>query len=146
MIASRPALQPTIVWGAQLVGTLAIAVVIYFYFGNSGPLFRNVDGEWTRFGLTGILSASLPALYYLRTFKRALNADIAASNKANGIPDPQLRMDLMKKLNVGSALTELPLAVGVLYLLAGGEQRWFVGAACLSVALRLSYRPFTGAR
>lgn len=142
----RPAAQPTLVWGAQLVGTIGIATALYFYFGNSGPWFKSVDGEWTRFGLTGILSASIPALYYLRTFKRALNADIAASNKANGIPDPQLRMDLMKKLNVGGALSELPLAVGVLYLLAGGEQRWFIGAACLSLAIRLTYRPFAGSR
>jgi hypothetical protein len=35
------------------------------------------------------------------------------------------------------------LNIGVLYLLAGGEVRAFVTAACLSVVLRLSYRPFT---
>ena len=107
------------------------------------------DGSGTdvemRFALTGILSAAIPALYYLRTFKRALNADIGA-NQANGSPDPTLRMDLMKKLNLGGALSELPLALGVFYLLAGGEKRWFVGAACMSIALRLSYRPFTGVR
>jgi hypothetical protein len=31
----------------------------------------------------------------------------------------------------------------VIYLLAGGEKRWFIGAACITLALRLSYRPFT---
>ncbi len=129
-----------------MAGTVAIAVVIYFYFGNSAPLFKGVDPEWTRFGLTGILSAAIPALFYLRTYKRALNADLAATKRANGVPDPALRLDLMKKLNVGSALSELPLAVGVVYLLAGGEARWFVGAAFVSLSLRLSYRPFAAPR
>lgn len=128
-----------------MAGTVAIAVAIYLYFGNSSPVFKGIDPEWTRFGVTGILSAAIPSLYYLRTFKRALNADIA-SRRTNGVPDPALRMDLMKKLNVGSALSEMPLALGVVYLLAGGEQRWFIGAAFVSLALRLSYRPFTGSR
>src|SRR5262249_48642147 len=75
-LASRnPATQPTLVWAVQMVSTVIIAVVIYFYFGNSSPLFKAVNPEWTRFGLTGILSAAIPALFYLRTFKRALNAD-----------------------------------------------------------------------
>jgi hypothetical protein len=124
-----------------MAGTVAIAVVIYIWFGDSPPLFKGIDPEWTRFGLTGILSAAIPSILYLRTYKRALNADIAASGR-----DPTLRMDLMKKLNAGSALSEMPLAVGVLYLLAGGEPRWFIGAAVISLALRLSYRPFTGSR
>jgi hypothetical protein len=144
--AQKAATQPTLVWGVQLAGTVGIAVAIYLFFDNAGPIFKALDGDWMRFGLTGILSAALPSIYYLRTYKRALNADIAASTQANGVPDPKLRMDLMKKLSVGSALSEMPLALGVVYLLAGGETRWFVGAACLSFALRLSYRPFTGSR
>jgi hypothetical protein len=75
-----------------------------------------------------------------------LNADLEATRRGNGIPDPVLRLDLMKKLNVGSALSEMPLAVGVVYLLAGGELRWFVGSAFVSLALRLSYRPFVASR
>ena len=142
MSAQSPATQPILVWGAQLVGTLGIAFAVYLYFGNKPP-FAAIDASWTRYGLMGILAAAIPALYYLRTFKRALNADIAASNARKGVPEPALRQDLMKKLNVGGALSELPLALGVIYLLAGGEQRWFIGAACISISLRLSYRPFT---
>ena len=133
-------------WGSQLVGTLGIAAAIYWYFGDAAPVFMGIDREWMRFGLTGILSASLPAIYYLRTFRKALRDDIAASDRSDGTPDPALRMDLMKKLNVGGFLSELPLALGVVYLLAGGEQRWFIGSVCLSIALRLSYRPFTSSR
>ncbi len=146
MSVQKFASQPTLVWGTQLAGTLGIAVAIYFFFGRAGPIFKSLDGDWMRFALTGILSAAIPAIYYLRTFRRALNADIAATARANGVPDPKLRMDLLKKMNVGGALCELPLAVGVVYLLAGGEMQWFVGATCLTVALRLSYRPFTGSR
>ncbi len=135
--------QPVLVWGTQLAGTVAIAIAIYLFFGKGAPVFAFVDPEWMRFGLYGILAAGLPAIGYVRRFKRALNADIAAANRRNGVPDPALRKDLLRKLSVGGALCELPLALGVIYLLAGGETRWFVGAAAVSVALRLSYRPFT---
>jgi hypothetical protein len=37
------------------------------------------------------------------------------------------------------------MALGLVYLLLGGEMRWFLGATFLTIALRLSYRPFTKA-
>ena len=129
-------------WGAQVAGTIAIALAIYFFLGNSAPLIL-VDPEWTRQGFVGILAMSVPALWYLRKFKRALDADIAATRARGGAPDPPLRNELLRKLSIGGALCELPLALGVIYLLAGGEKRWFIGAACITLALRLSYRPFT---
>ena len=138
--------QPVLVWGAQLAGTVAVAVAIYLFFGKGAPVFAGVDPEWTRYGLYGILAAGIPAIWYVRRFKRALNADIAAAIRQGGVPDPRLRQELLKKLSVGGALCELPLALGALYLMAGGETRWFVGAAMVSVALRLSYRPFTGSK
>jgi len=131
-------------WGAQVAGTVAIAVAVYLFFGDRAPVFAGVDPEWTRHGFLGILVMSVPALWYLRTFKRSLDADIAVTRERNGLPDPQRRNDLLRKLSIGGALCELPLALGVIYLLAGGEKRWFVGAACVALALRLSYRPFTG--
>jgi hypothetical protein len=79
----------------------------------------------------------------VRRFSAALNADIAAA-RTGGAPDPSARAELLRKLQVGGVLCELPLALGVLYLMAGGEKRWFVTAACVSIALRLSYRPFRG--
>ncbi len=82
----------------------------------------------------------------MRRFKRALEADIAALKRQGGVPDPRLRQELLRKLSVGGALCELPLALGALYLMAGGENRWFVAAAAVSIALRLSYRPFTANR
>jgi hypothetical protein len=130
-------------WGAQVAGTIGIAVAIYFFLGNAQPLIAGVDPEWMRLGFVGILAMSTPALWYLRTFKRALDADIAAARARGGTHDPQLRAALIRKLSIGGALCELPLALGVIYLLAGGEKRWFVGAACITLALRLSYRPFT---
>jgi hypothetical protein len=120
-------------------------VAIYLFFGGSGPVLANVDPAWTRFGLYGILGASVPALWYVRHFKRSLDADIASSSARGGVPDPGLRAELVRKLQIGGALCELPLALGALYLLAGGERRWFIAAACVSLALRLSYRPFTAA-
>jgi hypothetical protein len=35
------------------------------------------------------------------------------------------------------------MALGVLQLLTGGEMRLFVGGAIITLAMRLSYRPFT---
>ena len=35
------------------------------------------------------------------------------------------------------------MAIGVLQLCFGGETRWFLGATLITIALRLSYRPFT---
>ena len=109
-------------------------------------MFGGIDPEWTRYGLYGILAAGIPAVVYVRRFKRALNADIAAVNRQDGTPDPRLRQELLRKLSVGGALCELPLALGALYLMAGGEPRWFTGAAAVSIALRLSYRPFKGSK
>jgi len=135
--------SPAMIWGAQLAGTVGIAAGIYLFFGSGGPVIFPFDPEWKRYALYGFLGASVPALWYLRTFKRALDRDIAASRERDGQPEPQLRQELLRKLSLGGALCELPMALGVLYLLAGGEVRAFVTAACLSVVLRLSSRPFT---
>ena len=130
------------VWGAQLAGTVAIAIAIYLFFGTGAPMITGVDPAWARYGLIGILVASGPALWYLRRYKATLDDDSAAARSRGGAPDPERRRELLRKLSIGGALCELPLALGVIYLLAGGEKRWFVAAACVSVALRLSYRPF----
>jgi hypothetical protein len=74
-----------------------------------------------------------------------LNNDVRALRE-RGAPDPLARQELMRKLQVGGVLCELPLALGAIYLMAGGEKRWFVTAACVSLALRLSYRPFRAAK
>jgi hypothetical protein len=92
--------------------------------------------------LLGILAAGAPALVYMRRFSTALDNDLRATREGGGQPDPQARQELMRKLRVGGVLCELPLALGALYLMAGGEKRWFITAACVSLALRLSYRPF----
>jgi hypothetical protein len=52
-------------------------------------------------------------------------------------------MELVRRMSIGGALCELPMALGVLQLLIGGEMRLFVGGAFITLAMRLSYRPFT---
>src|SRR5258706_8058327 len=84
---------------------------------------------------------SVPALWYLRKFKRSLDADIAATRARGGAPDPLLRNELLRKLSIGGAVCEPPLALGGIYLFPGGEKRWFIGAAWITPAPRLSYRP-----
>ena len=96
--------------------------------------------------MLGILAAATPALAYLRRFSAALNDDVRAMRASGGVPDPPARQELLRRLYVGGALAELPLALGAIYLMAGGENRWFITAACVSLALRLSYRPFRGSR
>jgi hypothetical protein len=94
----------------------------------------------------GILLAGAPALVYLRRFAAALNEDARALRASGGVPDPRARRELLRRLQLGGVLCELPLALGAIYLMAGGEKRWFITAACVSLALRLSYRPFRGSR
>jgi hypothetical protein len=51
----------------------------------------------------------------------------------------------MRALAIGGALCEIPMAMGVVQLFFGGETRWFLGATLVTIALRLSFRPFVRA-
>ena len=135
--------QPLVAaWAGQIIGTLVIAFAIYLYFRHAGAPFGAGHEEWARWARHAILLAALPAILYLRTFKARLDADERALRVAGGAPDPGARALLQRSQAVGGALCELPLAMGVLHLVLGGEARWFVGATLITIALRLSYRPF----
>ena len=128
-------------WVAGMIGSLVLCgVVIVFMKSLGSPL--GADPDWKRYALYGIVAGVAPALLYLRTFKPLLDADIAAE-RAHGMPDPVLRRKLARALAIGGALCEIPMALGVVQLFFGGETRWFLGATMVTVALRLSYRPFT---
>ena len=129
-------------WVAQMIGTIVLAAAVTaFVKGVMGPLTTG-DTQWKRFALSGIFVAAIPALYYLRTFKRHLNEDERLAVRNGGVPDAAARRLLAKSLAIGSAFCELPQAMGVVYLLMGGETRWFLGATLVTLAMRLSYRPF----
>jgi hypothetical protein len=134
--------SPGKVWGAQLGGTVAIALAIYLFFRFQGidPVAKP-DSFWARYGVYALIAACVPALYYLRTFKRALDS-WAASGRQPGGPRAGETTELLRKLSIGGALCELPMALGVVQLLSGGEMRLFIGGAFFAVAMRLSYRPF----
>ncbi|MEO7743695.1 MAG: hypothetical protein ABIR98_12210 [Usitatibacter sp.] len=135
--------QPLIAsWVAQMIGTLVLAAVVLAYVRSAGaPFAISGESEWRKYAMVGILGSIAPALLYLRTFKRRLNADEAAA-LARGFPDPGLRALLRKGLAIGGALCEIPMAMGVVQLFLGGDTRWFFGATLITIALRLSYRPF----
>ncbi len=129
-------------WVAQMIGTIVLAAAVTaFVKGVMGPLTTG-DTQWKRFALSGIFVAAIPALYYLRTFKRRLDEDERLAVRNGGVPDAAARILLTKSLAIGSAFCELPQAMGVVYLLLGGEARWFLGATLVTLAMRLSYRPF----
>ena len=128
-------------WLAQMVGTIVLAAVVLAFVRNAGASFAGGDAEWRRYAMFGILAGVAPALLYLRTFKMLLDADEAAVRK-NGAPDAFLRSALSKSLAIGGALCEIPMAMGVVQIFFGGETRWFLGAVLVTIALRLSYRPF----
>jgi hypothetical protein len=129
-------------WVAQMIGTIVLAAVVHAYVRSNGaPFAAGGDSEWRKYAMFGILAGIAPALLYLRTFKNRLNADEAAA-KARGSPDPGLRNQLRKSLVIGGALCEIPMAMGVVQLFFGGEARWFLGATLITIALRLSFRPF----
>ena len=132
-------------WAGQIVGTVVIALAVYYYFKNMGSPFGAGDEEAAKWASHAILLLALPAAMYLRKYKPWVDADEDAV-RARGVPDPVIRAGLLRSLGIGGALCELPLAMGVLHLLLGGQTKWFVGAALVTIALRLSYRPFTGRR
>ena len=122
---------------------MAIALAIYFFFKLQGmEPAAAPESFWARYGVYALLAMSVPALYYLRPFKRSLDA-YAASATPTGGHNAGLHMALLRRLSIGGALCELPMALGVLQLLTGGEMRLFAGGAFITVAMRLSYRPFT---
>ena len=129
------------IWGAQLAGTLGVAVAIYFFFGSAPPMLH-LDPELMRYAFMAMRGAAVPALYFLRGYRALVSADGAAARSRGGTPEPAVRIALLRKMSVGGALCELPLVVGVIALLAGGGTRLFITAACVTLALRLSFRPF----
>ena len=137
----NPRQAPVATWVGQMVGTLVLALAVFYFIREKGIALPQVDPDWKRYAAGAALLGVIPAMLYLRIFKEALNADDAAI-RARGFPDPAIRPIFMRALVIGGALCEIPMAMGVLHLLFGGETRWFVGATCITIALRLSYRPF----
>ena len=50
---------------------------------------------------------------------------------------------LLRPAPPGARWGVLPLAAGLGYLFFGGEMKWFMTAAVITLTLRLTYRPFT---
>ena len=140
----HPRQAPIASWVGQMVGTLVLAGVVYAFIKATGAGLTDprAHAELQRHALWIILLAALPALYYLRTFKRSLIVDEDAV-AARGAPEPAARKALMRSLAIGGALCELPMAFGVLNLFLGGKLSAFVGATVITIVIRLSYRPFT---
>ncbi|HEX4762844.1 MAG TPA: hypothetical protein VFU92_00850 [Usitatibacter sp.] len=130
------------IWVAQLIQSLVLCGAVLLFLQMSGPLASTDAGpEWRRYAIYAVLLAGVPAMLYLRTFKGLLDADLAAE-RGRGMPDPELRGRLSHSLRIGGLLCDLPMAFGALQLFFGGETRWFVGATLVTIAIRLSYRPF----
>lgn len=128
-------------WVAQMVGTMVLAGAVTVFMRGLKTPFTTPDADWQRYAMIGVLLGIVPALLYMRTFKPLLNADDKAV-RTRGTPDPAIRQRLARALAIGGALCEIPMAMGVLQLFFGGEMRWFLGATLVTIALRLSYRPF----
>ena len=138
--------QPLVnAWLVQMIGTVVLAAAVMIFF-KSGSMPRTPGAEgginWPLYALYGATAAIIPAMLYLRNFSHVLAVDRAAMQANGGAPDPTIRPVLMRALRVGGALSELPQAFGVLHLILGGETRWFLAATVVTIALRLSYRPF----
>ena len=138
---AHPRQAPVAIWVAQIVGTLVVAAVVLAFVRSMGAPFATDRYDLHRYALWAILASTFPAVYYLSVFKPRLVADVAAVD-ARGAPDPRARSALMRSLAIGGALCELPMALGALDLFLGGETRLFVGATVVTIAIRLSYRPF----
>lgn len=144
--APQPRQAPIAAWLSQMVGTVVVAIAVYAFVKAMGAPFNPEHYTLQRYIMSAILGASVPALFYLRVYRRRLDADEAALRARGDVPDPEARAALLRSLAIGSALCELPMAVGALHLFFGGEGRWFIGATLITLAVRLSYRPFTRPR
>ena len=140
--APHPRQGLVVAWIAQMVGTVVLAVVVAAWVKARGAPFASAGFGFERYVFTAILAATLPALYFLRPSKAKLDADAVAIRERGGTPDAARRQAVLKSLSLGGALCELPMAVGALDLFFGGDMRWFAGATFITLALRLSYRPF----
>ena len=138
----NPQQQLVTEWAVQMIGTVVLAAVVLIFFRSSDTIMRDLDPKWALFALYAATAAIIPPLLYLRYFKRVLDVDRSATLARGGTPEPDLRAVLMHAIRVGGALCELPQAVGVVHVLLGGQTRWFLCATLVTLALRLSYRPF----
>jgi hypothetical protein len=147
MTAAHPQSRQGLVssWVAQMIGTLVLCGAVTILMKAMGPSFASGESDWKRFAMWAILAGAAPALLYLRWYKRILNQDLRLERE-RGSPDPAARLLLQKGLVLGGALCEIPMALGVVQLFFGGEMRWFLGATMVTIALRLSYRPYNRKR
>lgn len=134
------------VWIVQMVQSVVLAGVVLIFLDRIGGAAGTLAKEWERYALYALLVAAIPAMLYVRWFKRILNQDEAAMNARGGEPEPRLRTTLKRALALGGALCDLPMALGVLILMFGGDKRYFIGGTLITIAVRLSYRPFVRAR
>jgi hypothetical protein len=141
--APLPRQAPVAAWIAQMIGTLVLCATVLAFVHAVGAPLATGRYDFQRYMLVAILVAALPAILYVRHFKRLVLQDEAAVAAA-GVADPTRRRVLMKGLALGGALCELPMALGIVHMLFGGETRWFIYATLITIAVRLSYRPFTG--
>lgn len=133
-------------WVAQMVGTVVLCGAVLVLMKAIGNRAASGDADWKHYAMAGILLGSLPALVYLRWYRQILNQDVRLERESGGAPDPGARRLLQRSLVLGGALCEIPMALGAVQLYFGGETRWFFGATLLTIAMRLSYRPFNKAR
>jgi hypothetical protein len=128
-------------WAVQLIGTVVLCGMVYLFMRTGAIQLGTMDPSWKPYLMFGVLASAAPAMLYLRHYKRLLLQDLRLE-KQRGSPEPAARGVLTKALALGSALCELPMVVGVGQLLFGGEMRWFLGATMVTLAVRLSFRPF----
>jgi len=133
-------------WIVQMVQTIVLAGVVLLFVNQIGGAAGTVARQWERYALYAVLLAAIPAMLYVRWYKRILNQDEAAMNARNGEPEPQIRTTLKRALALGGALCDLPMALGVAILMFGGDRRYFFGGTLVTLAIRLSYRPFVRPR
>jgi hypothetical protein len=149
---AMPAIQPpthrTLVatWAVQVVQTIVLAAVVLVFVNRIGGAAGAGAKDWERYALYGLLAAALPAMLYVRWYKRILNQDAAAMDARGGEPEPAIRTTLRRALALGGVLCDLPMALGVLFLMFGADKRYFIGGTLITLAVRLSYRPFVKPR
>ena len=129
-------------WLVQIVTALVLCGVILVFVRNGNFQIGSYPDDWKRYGIYVLLLACVPAVIYLRRYKAILDQDLRLERERGGSPEPATRHLLARALGLGGALCDLPMALGALQLMMGGETRWFVGGTMLAIALRLSYRPF----
>jgi len=137
----QPRQGPVAAWVAQMVGTLFVAAAVFAFVKYMGAPLATAKYDFQRYMLGAILVAALPAILYLRHYRRLVVADEVAverTGKANLRPRAAAEGACPGRRAVRAADGARGRAPDV-----RRRDAMVPVPTLITIAVRLPYRPFT---